>query len=115
MNDRREKKEPTEEPALVRRVGAKATRKLAGRQAQRDSSKVVWSGVSMMGLVGWSVVLPTALGAALGAWLDQRYPMRHSWTLALLFAGLFVGCLNAWYWVVREDKETHSREKSDDA
>jgi ATP synthase protein I len=41
--------------------------------------------------------------------------MRHSWTLTLLFTGLFIGCLNAWYWVVREDKETHKREKSDDA
>jgi hypothetical protein len=28
----------------------------------------------MMGLIGWSVVIPTLLGAALGLWLDQRYP-----------------------------------------
>ena len=28
----------------------------------------------MMGLVGWSVVVPTLLGAALGIWLDHRHP-----------------------------------------
>jgi len=115
MNDRREKKRSVDEPVLARQVGNKAARKLAGQQAQRDSARLVWSGVSMMGLVGWSVVLPTVLGAAFGAWLDQHYPMRHSWTLTLLFTGLFLGCLNAWYWVAREDKETHKREKSDNA
>ncbi len=111
----REKKRSVDEPVLVRRVGNKAARKLAGQQAQRNSARQVWSGISMMGLVGWSVVLPTVLGAALGAWLDRRYPTSHSWTLTLLFIGLFVGCLNAWYWVLREDKETHKREKSDRA
>ncbi|SEK56489.1 AtpZ/AtpI family protein [Nitrosovibrio tenuis] len=99
------------EPALIRRVGVKAERKLKGRRTQRDAARLVWSGLSMIGLVGWSVVLPTVLGAALGAWLDQRYPMSHSWTLTLLFAGLFVGCLNAWHWVAREDRETDEREK----
>jgi ATP synthase protein I len=58
----------------------------------------------MMGLVGWSVAIPTLLGAALGHWLDTRHAGRHPWTLALLVAGLVVGCLNAWHWVVKEDK-----------
>ena len=42
----------------------------------------------MMGLIGWSVVVPTLLGAALGIWLDKHHPGKHSWTLALLVAGL---------------------------
>ena len=42
----------------------------------------------MMGLIGWSVAVPTLLGAALGLWLDQHHPGKHSWTLALLVAGL---------------------------
>ncbi len=111
MNDDREKKRTADEPVFVRRIGAKAARKLKHQQTQRNASRLVWSGLSMIGLVGWSVVLPTVLGAALGAWLDQRYPMRHSWTLTLLFTGLFAGCLNAWHWVAREDRETHEQEK----
>lgn len=83
-----------------REVGAKAARKL---KAQRNPAHI-WFGLGMMGLIGWSVVVPTLLGAAVGAWLDKRFPGRHSWTLALLIAGLVIGCLNAWQWVAEEDK-----------
>ena len=83
------------------RVGTKAARKL---KARRDGTQGVWSGLGMMGLVGWSVTVPTLLGAALGIWLDQHHPGKHAWTLALLVAGLWIGCLNAWHWVAREEK-----------
>ena len=68
----------------------------------------------MMGLVGWSVVVPTLLGAALGNWLDGHYAAGHSWTLALLMAGLVIGCLNAWHWVTKEDQEMKDEPEDDD-
>lgn len=86
-------------------VGAKADRRL---EARRDGTPGVWFGLGMMGLVGWSVVVPTLLGAALGRWLDDRHPGTHSWTLALLVAGLVLGCANAWRWVAREDRAMHA-------
>ena len=73
-------------------------------KARRDGTQGVWFGLGMMGLVGWSVTVPTLLGAALGIWLDQHHPGKHAWTLALLIAGLCIGCLNAWHWVAREEK-----------
>lgn len=90
------------ETVFIRQVGAKEMRKL---QAQCKVTQTVWSGLGMMGLVGWSVAVPTLLGAALGIWLDKRYPGIHSWTLTLLIIGLTIGCLNAWHWVAREDRE----------
>ena len=93
-------------------VGAKAARKL---KAQRHVTQTVWSGLGMMGLVGWSVAMPTLLGAALGLWLDDRSPGGHSWTLALLAAGLALGCLNAWHWVAKEGREIREQEADDDA
>jgi len=90
------------ETAFVRNVGTKETRKL---MAQSRITRTVWSGLGMMGLVGWSVAVPTLLGAALGIWLDARYPSAHSWTLTLLIIGLTLGCLNAWHWVAKEDRE----------
>ena len=89
--------------------GGSASRPGANLKASKRNATppVSGRGLSMMGLVGWSVVLPTVLGTALGVWLDRHYPMSHSWTLTLLFAGLFVGCLNAWYWIAKEDKDTH--------
>ncbi len=88
-----------EEPEFVRQIGSKEERKL---QAQRKVTQTVWSGLGMMGLVGWSVAVPALLGAALGIWLDEHYPLRQSWTLTLMIVGLTLGCLNAWRWVARE-------------
>jgi len=101
------------EPELSRRVGAKAARKLKAQraQAQGHAMQTVWSGLGMIGLVGWGVAVPTLLGAALGVWLDQHYPMKHSWTLMLLLIGLIIGCLNAWHWVAREDRATHKEQE----
>jgi ATP synthase protein I len=98
-------------PGFAAQAGTKAKRKL---KARRDASQGVWFGLGMMGLIGWSVVVPTLLGAALGMWLDKRHPDAHSWTLALLVAGLAIGCLNAWHWVAKEDKAMRDDQEADD-
>lgn len=111
MNDEPTRKAAENGPPFVRQVGAKARRKL---KARRNSAPGVWFGLGMMGLVGWSVAVPTLLGAALGLWLDGRHPAPFSWTLALLIAGLAIGCLNAWHWVAREDKAIREEQQDDD-
>lgn len=99
-------------PNFADQIGAKAARKL---KARRDGTEGVWIGLGMMGLVGWSVAVPTILGAALGLWLDKNHPSAHSWTLALLVAGLILGCLNAWRWVASEDRAMHEEHGDGDA
>ncbi|MGA8135416.1 MULTISPECIES: AtpZ/AtpI family protein [Pseudomonas] len=106
-----EKKPTPGEKAFSQQVGSKAARKL---KAQRHRTRTVWSGLGMMGLIGWSVVIPTLLGAAAGLWLDGRYPGGRSWTLALMAAGLVLGCFNAWHWVAKEEREIHEQETDDD-
>lgn len=86
---------------LIRRVGEKEARKIRARQ-EKDRS--VWFGLGMFGLVGWSVAIPTLIGIAVGIWIDATWPSSYSWTLMLLFVGVVVGCLNAWYWVKRESR-----------
>ncbi len=108
--------EPQNKPAkpktsLSEEVGLKAARKL---KARRNSAQGVWFGLGMMGLIGWSVVIPTLLGAALGMWLDRHYPGGHAWTLALLVAGLAIGCFNAWHWVAKEDKAIRDEQEDHD-
>lgn len=111
MNDEPSKGTSETGPILARQVGAKAARKL---KAQRHRSRTIWFGLGMMGLIGWSVVVPTLLGAALGIWLDRHYPGPHSWTLTLLFIGLIIGCVNAWHWVAKEDKEIRAEQENHD-
>jgi ATP synthase protein I len=97
--------------AFSQEVGAKAARKL---KARRHTAQGVWFGLGMMGLVGWSVAVPTLLGAALGLWLDNRHSGTHSWTLALLVAGLAIGCVNAWHWVAKEDQAMREEQQDRD-
>ena len=104
------KKSPTDSSTLAGQIGAKAARKLKARK----STQGVWFGLGMMGLVGWSVVVPTLLGAALGVWLDQHHPGKHAWTLALLVVGLAIGCVNAWYWVAQQEKAMRDEPEDND-
>lgn len=99
------------ESRLAGTVGKKAARKI---KAGRNATPGVWFGLGMMGLIGWSVTVPTLLGAALGHWLDQQQVGGRSWTLALLLAGLMIGCFNAWYWVVQEHEAMHDEDDHED-
>ena len=107
MNDDPQKT-PKKAVTFAAQVGAKAARKLTAR---RNATPDVWFGLGMMGLIGWSVVVPTLLGAAMGLWLDRRYPGTRSWTLALLMAGLAIGCVNAWHWVTKEGQAMREDEE----
>ncbi|MDB5325677.1 MAG: synthase subunit [Phycisphaerales bacterium] len=84
-------------------IGGKAARKISARQ----SPEGVWFGLGMMGLIGWSVAVPTVIGAGIGLWIDAHHPGRHAWALALLVAGLMLGCFNAWRWVDGQQKAMH--------
>ncbi len=102
--------EPDQRPEFIQEVGKKAERKL---KAQRQTVPGVWFGLGMVGLIGWSVVIPTLLGAALGAWLDEQQAGGHSWTLALLVAGLVLGCFNAWRWIANEGQNIGADQEDD--
>jgi ATP synthase protein I len=102
MNEENRAKDANEETTFSRQVGAQAARKL---KAQRSPTRSVWFGLGMSGLIGWSVTVPTLIGAALGLWVDKHYPSQYSWTLMLLLMGLIIGCFNAWHWVDSEYQE----------
>ncbi|MDQ2751843.1 MAG: AtpZ/AtpI family protein [Bacteroidota bacterium] len=83
-------------------------------KALREKNGGVWMGLGMMGMIGWSVAVPTLLGTAMGFWLDKKYPQTFSWTLSWLVIGLCSGSLIAWYWVAKEDKEMHNDKEEND-
>lgn len=73
-------------------------------EARKRRSGNAWFGLGMFGMVGWAIAVPTVAGTALGLYIDARWPGEMSWALALLLAGVALGCLNAWYWVQREGR-----------
>lgn len=96
---------PTEK--MKRQIARKEARKI---QARRQEKQRIWFGLGMFGLIGWAVAIPTLLGIALGVWIDTNWPGPYSWTLMLLFIGLIIGCLNAWYWL-RDEQQIIERER----
>lgn len=96
-----------EDTHFMRKVNQRADHKL---KAQRQAQKHVWQGLGMIGIVGWSVVVPTLLGLTLGLWVDNAYPGAYAWTLNLLLLGMIVGCFIAWHWVSKEYTEMNSDE-----
>lgn len=95
--------------SIARKIARQEKRKLKAQQTNNN----VWSGIGMMGMVGWSVVMPTLLGAAAGFWMDKHFPKIFSWTLSLLLVGLITGSIVAWYWVDKENKEMHADKKEE--
>jgi len=92
------------------KIAAQVARKL---KSQRAGTQSAWFGLGMFGIVGWSVAVPTLLGALLGAWWDRHHAGPHSWTLALLAAGLIIGCGNAWYWVAQQNAAINRDPRAD--
>ncbi len=109
-------KKPDRQSDMARKIGSKSTRKL---KAKRLAGQKTWFGLGMMGLVGWSIILPTLIGLLVGIWIDSTTDSRYAWTLMLMVAGLAIGCLNVWYWLnkeareIRKDEEDEETEDSD--
>lgn len=111
MPENSETTSESRDAAFSRKVGALETRKL---KAKRRGVQGIWFGLGMFGLIGWAVATPTLLGVLLGVFIDKHFPGTHSWTLSLLIIGLFIGCLNAWLWVAKEEKAIREDEEKKD-
>jgi len=92
---------PDSAQSMVRRVQANQVRMLRARATEEHA---YWRAVTLFGVVGWSVTVPTLAGVALGIWIDRELPSRFSWTLMCLFLGLVIGCLNAWMHIRNDPK-----------
>ena len=66
------------------------------RRLESGAQRWTWSSIAVLGVIGWSVTVPTLTGVAIGVWIDHRWPSRFSWTLMLLLGGLLLGCAHAW-------------------
>ncbi len=98
---RRDEREPDRD--FCEKISVKQQRKIRARRSLGRSD--FWRGLSMFGLIGWSIVVPTLILTAVGIWLDSRGEGGISWTLTGILVGAALGCANAWYWINREGKD----------
>ncbi|NTU68463.1 MAG: F0F1 ATP synthase subunit [Chlorobiaceae bacterium] len=93
---------------LSEEIGTREQRRIIAR---KRAIRSIWAGFAMFGIIGWTVVVPTLIGVMAGLWLDSRFPSpRRSWTLTLLLAGLFVGCVSAWNLITKEYRNMHKED-----
>jgi len=86
----------------VKRVQKKA--ELMEKSRRRGAYSPL-QGFSAFGVIGWSIAVPTVLGAIAGKWLNSAAPQAFSWVLALMLGGLVIGIVVAWEWIAKnQDK-----------
>lgn len=69
----------------------------------RDRKRGLGATLTLVGTLGWLIVLPPLGGLFLGRWLDDINNSNQFWTLSLLFTGVGLGCWMAWRRVTEED------------
>ena len=62
----------------------------------REGERPVGQNLAWIGVLGWSIVLPTLLGILAGRALDRYFSTGLVFTGCLLMAGLALGCVLGW-------------------
>ncbi len=73
--------------------------RLRERRSERwkqEGERSIWQNLSMIGALGWLIVVPTLLGVLIGRWLDRTFETGVFFSGALIFLGISVGCYLAW-------------------
>ncbi len=84
------------------------------RLERRSSEESFWHSLALLGTVGWSVAIPSALGAWSGHLLDQRWDTGIHFTLGLLSLGVALGTYTAWRALSDGTKSRHSAREPED-
>lgn len=77
----------------VRKSVDRDVERLARRERGHGS---FWRSLSVLGAIGWPIVLLSVGGAMLGHWLESRIDTGVSLTVGLLVAGALAGSAVAW-------------------
>lgn len=63
---------------------------------REEGDRPLWKSLSMVGALGWLIVVPTLLGVFIGRWIDFRLGTGVTFSGALTFAGACLGLFLAW-------------------
>lgn len=83
------------EPTTALGEAVRIRRERRARRRREGEGSLAQS-LGMIGVLGWSIVIPMLAGTFAGRWLDHRLHSGILWTGALMTLGLAAGCLLAW-------------------
>lgn len=63
---------------------------------EQEGERPLWKNLSMIGSLGWLIVIPTLVGVLVGRWLDRAFGTGITFSGALIFLGVVIGSWLAW-------------------
>ena len=83
---------------------ARAAKTAAKHQAEgrADPEPSLGTRLGQIGILGWTIVVPTLLFLFVGRWLDRSFGTGIFFSAPLLMAGAAVGFWSAWRWMNRQ-------------
>jgi ATP synthase protein I len=76
--------------------------KLREQRQKLAAERSLWQNLSMIGALGWLIVVPTLLGVVIGRWLDAIFGTGILFSGALIFLGVTLGGYLAWQRINKE-------------
>lgn len=82
---------------------AEAVRRAAERRRQGIETPEPSLGVRLgqIGVLGWTIVVPTLIGVFIGRWLDRHLATGVFFSAPLIMIGAGIGFWSAWKWMHR--------------
>jgi ATP synthase protein I len=71
-------------------------------QGRADPEPSLGARLGQIGVLGWTIVVPTLLCLFLGRWLDRAFGTEIFFSAPLLMAGAAIGLWSAWRWMHRQ-------------
>ena len=90
------RKHPTEDNGLLHSIRQRRDRRAAWL---REGEPSFGRYLAQVGVLGWTIVVPTLIGVFVGRWLDRRLGTGIFWTGPLLLWVWRLGCWSAWKWM----------------
>jgi ATP synthase protein I len=83
---------------------ARAARKAVERdaEARADPEPSLGARLGQIGILGWTIIVPTLLCLFLGRWLDRSFGTGIFFSAPLLMLGAAIGFWSAWRWMHRQ-------------
>ena len=82
---------------------ADAARRAAERMKESESNPEPSLGARLgqIGILGWTIVVPTLVALVLGRWLDRIFATGIFFSAPLIMVGAGIGFWSAWKWMHR--------------
>jgi ATP synthase protein I len=92
------------DPSTDRVAHAARQAALREREARDEPEPSLGARLGQIGILGWTIVVPTLLALAFGHWLDRYFGTGVFFSAPLLMIGAGVGLWSAWKWMHRQTR-----------